>query len=402
MSANKRIEKVYPLSPMQAGMFFHALKNEKSRAYFEQIIFEIAGNIDPELLEQSFHLLFERYDILRTVFRAEKLDEPHQFVLTQRNFKLYVEEISHLSEAETKIYLEEFAEKDRVKGFDLTKDILMRASLFKKRGNARVLVWSFHHILMDGWCLGIIYKELMQIYHSLADGKPVKLEPVTPYINYIHWLERQDKAGGLRYWENYLGGYDGRAGLPGKGTGKTKGEEYGAAEYDLELDKKTIAGITALAGENRVTLNTLFQTLWGILLQKYNCCDDVVFGAVVSGRPAEVKNIENMIGLFINTIPVRVKSQPGCTFVQLLRNINEETILSKQYEYLPLAEIQSKTELKEGLIDHIMVFENIPLAQGITDGGVTMGDVRQHNQTGYDFNFIIIPHGTGRQSFIIK
>ncbi|MCU0287656.1 MAG: amino acid adenylation domain-containing protein, partial [Acidobacteria bacterium] len=394
--SNKRIEKVYTLSPMQAGMFFHSLKNENSQAYFEQIIFEIAGNLRPELLEESFNLLLERYDILRTVFRADKLDEPHQFVLKQRNFKLYFEDISHLSAGETKTYLDEFVQEDRRKIFDLGKDILMRASLFKTGNTGQVLVWSFHHILMDGWCLGIIYKELLQIYRLLADGKPVKLPPVTPYINYIHWLQRQDKAEGLSYWKNYLEGYDSRAGLPGKGTPKTSGEEYRPVEYDLELAKETIAAVTALAGANRVTINTLFQTLWGILLQKYNNCADVVFGAVVSGRQAEVNDIENIIGLFINTVPVRVKSYPGYRFVQLLRQINEETIQSRRYEYLPLAEIQAQTELKESLIDHIMVFENIPLklTQGITMDGVTIGNVTQRSQTGYDFNIIIIPHET--------
>ena len=119
MTANKRIEKIYPLSPMQGGMFFHALKDEKSTAYFEQMIVKIKGNIDKDLLERSFNFIVARYDILRTVFRVDKLDKPLQVVLKQRNIGLRYEDISHLSENETNIYVEEFAKKDKERGFDL-------------------------------------------------------------------------------------------------------------------------------------------------------------------------------------------------------------------------------------------------------------------------------------------
>jgi NRPS condensation-like uncharacterized protein len=359
MPKNKRIEKVYPLSPMQSGMFFHTLKNEQSRAYFQQLIFKIKGNIDRDLLQRSFDLVIERYDILRTVFRADKLEKPMQFVLKQRNFRLGFEDISHMEDNETAIYLEEFVKRDKAKGFDLTRDMLMRVSLFKTGSEAYDLAWSFHHILMDGWCLGIIYKELIYIYQSLKQGKPVRLEPVFPYANYIKWLEKQDRNQGLQYWGKYLEGYDGQAGLPK--LPNQPSQTYYLEEYNLVIAEKEIAALNATARKNRVTLNTVFQTLWGILLQKYTNSDDVVFGVVVSGRPPQVKGIEKIVGLFINTVPLRVKSQPEESFAQLLKKNHENTILAKNYEYLSLADIQSKTLLKGNLIDHIMAFENLPI-----------------------------------------
>jgi amino acid adenylation domain-containing protein len=406
MSVNKRIEKVYPLSPMQSGMFFHSLKNEQSRAYFQQIIFKIRGKIDRDLLQQSFDLVIERYDILRTVFRIDKLEQPMQFVLKQRNFRMEFEDISHMKGNETGIYLEEFAKKDKARGFDLTRDMLMRVFLFKTGPGAYVLVWSFHHILMDGWCLGIIYKDLNYIYQTLKQGKPIRMEPVFPYANYIKWLEGQEKTKGLQYWEKYLEGYDRQASLP-KLANQTP-QDYRLEEYDLVIAEKEIAALNTIARKNRVTINTVFQTLWGILLQKYTNSDDVVFGVVVSGRPPQVKGVEQIVGLFINTVPLRIKNQPDESFAQLLKNVHENTIQAKNHEYLSLAEIQSKTQLKGNLIDHIMAFENLPFQEEIKNasrvGGQEPGEqlevleVAQTNHTNYDFNVIIVP----QQPFIVK
>jgi amino acid adenylation domain-containing protein len=383
---------------MQGGMLFHALQNEDSRAYFEQITFRIKGDIDRDLLQQSFDIIVARYDILRTVFRADKLEEPLQFVLKERNFKLHVEDISHLSETGKNTYLQEFVDKDKEKGFDLTRDILMRATLVKMGANAYALVWSFHHILMDGWCLGIIYKELTRVYRSLKAGIPPELEPVTPYVNYINWLKKQDKEKGLEYWGNYLEGFEQQTTLPRL---KPADGLYRLEEYDVVIAGNEARALDATARQNRVTVNSVFQTLWGILLQKYNNRNDVVFGAVVSGRPPEIEGIEKMVGLFLNTVPVRIKNRPEDSVVQLLKKVQEETALSKNFEYLLLADIQSRTALKGSPIDHIMAFENLPVQEEVKnagmggepglDGQFGIQDIKQYNQTNYDFNVIIIP-----------
>jgi amino acid adenylation domain-containing protein len=390
---------------MQSGMLFHALKNKHSRAYFEQMTFRLKGNINSDLLQQSFDIIFARYDILRTVFRVEKLEEPMQFVLKQRNFKLYFEDISHLSETGKNTYVEEFAEKDREKGFDLIRDILMRASLFKMGADVYTLTWSFHHILMDGWCLGIIYEELIFVYGLLKAGRPIELEPAAPYVNYINWLEQQDKKKGLEYWENYLEGYEQGAGIPGMKPGD---RHYRLEVYDVVIAGKETRALNTIARKNRVTVNTVFQTLWGILLQKYTNSNDVVFGAVVSGRPPEIKGIEKMVGLFLNTIPIRIKNRGEDNFLQLLNKVQEETAQSKNYEYVSLAEVQAKTSLKGSPIDHIMAFENLPMEEELDNASVSIGgglddqfaiqDVTQHSQTNYDFNVIIIP----RDSLVVR
>lgn len=402
MASKGRIERIYPLSPMQSGILFHALSGE-AEVYFAQTLFRLSGDIDSDILQESVRLLFQRYDVLRTVFRIEKTKEPIQLVLKQRNFKLHFEDISGWEENRRETYIEDFKTKDRRKGFDVTRDILFRLSLLKTGHRSYVLVWSFHHIVMDGWCTGIVYRDLVQIYRSLSGGRPVELEPATPYVNYIKWLERRDKEEGFLYWKAYLENYKQPALLPKTGQ-RSKGmgdnhTTYKSVDHQFELDEAPGLRLNEIARENQVTLNIVFRLLWGIVLQKYNNTDDIVFGTVVAGRPPEIDGIENMVGLFINTVPVRLNLPGEESFPRLLSAVQHDAVTSKSYEYLPLAEIQSNSELKRKLIDHILVFENFPVREAIKREGddnrstlpFQVEDFKTAEQSNYDFNIIIAP-----------
>jgi hypothetical protein len=401
------ISDVYRLTPMQMGMLFHSLMDKESNAYFEQVLFSLKGEIDCHLLEKSFNALIERYDILRTIFHIDDKDQPLQIVLKQRKSKVHFENIDHLSEEEQEQYVKDFMIKDREKGFDLTRDMLMRLSLLKTGKYYYKLIWSFHHILMDGWCLGIIYKELSRAYDSFKRGEPLWLEPVTPYVHYIKWLEKQDNEQGLKYWREYLEGVEEQAGMDQLGQGKSRQEgKYEVGTYSFRLDEEKTTCINKIAAENNATVNTVFQTLWGILLQRYNNTNDVVYGIVVSGRPPEVEGIETMVGLFINTVPLRITSDGEKNFSRLLRDAQENAALSKPYEYLPLAEIQTQSSLKNKLIDHIMAFENYPIEKQVMDNHhidiekefkLEVENVKAFEQTNYNFNINASP---GKRLFI--
>ncbi|MCP5054749.1 MAG: non-ribosomal peptide synthetase, partial [bacterium] len=325
-----------------------------------------------------------------------------------RKVKLYHEEIVNLNKEKQILYLEAFLEKDKTRGIDLEKGVPMRLSIIKTGLDSYCLVWSYHHILMDGWCIGIVYNQLVKIYGWLKEQQQhkqdVKIpEPavVTPYRNYIQWLEKQDKEKALRYWQQYLEGYQQPAGIPGTGPGIPGGDDTGEVEeYKLVLDREETHLLNRVAGENRVTVNTIFQTLWGLLLQSYNNCDDVVFGAVVSGRPAHIEGIEKMVGLFINTIPVRVRTWQDQGFRHLLKILHENGNISRSYEYVPLAEIQANSQLKGNLIDHLLIFENYPVQRevGMNTGGsreekdnIRVTDMKLLERTNYHFNVAIVP-----------
>jgi amino acid adenylation domain-containing protein len=340
----------------------------------------------------------ERYDILRTLFYYEQVDQPLQIVLKHRAANIYFEDIGHLNQETKNQYLKEFHLKDRKRGFDLSTDMLIRVSLLKTGETAYQVVWTFQHILMDGWCTGIVFKELLYVYQRLSHNQTLELAPVTKYSSYIRWLKRQDKEKGLNYWRTYLEGCEEQANGQVPTLGKQKNEKEGQYlqdEYLMGLEQSLTNSLNRLARENRVTMNTLVQTLWGLLLQRYNNTDDVVFGTVVSGRPSGISGIEQMVGLFINTIPVRIKSNGKKPFSRLIKENQDQALKAKSYEYLPLADIQANSYLKRELIQHIMVFENYPLEKEVKNINETpdfyVKGLQSYEQTNYDFNMIVIP-----------
>ncbi|MCP5049409.1 MAG: AMP-binding protein, partial [bacterium] len=396
------IQDLYTLSPMQEGMLFHRLYDHSSSSYFEQISYRLQGDLDIAIVEKSLNELFKRHSILRTAFVHEGLDRPLQIVLRDRVIDFYYEDISRMSPSEEKEKcIKEFKENDKQRSFDLGKDTLMRVSVFKTAPGEYALTWSFHHVLMDGWCIGILNAEFFEIYNSFREDRPFRLPPVQPYANYIKWLEKQDKEVSANYWSNYLDAYEELTGVPrfNADAPRTQGGDYENEQVELILDRETTHCLNECAGRNQVTLNTVFQAAWGIILGKYNRREDIVFGAVVSGRPAALEGIDSMMGLFINTVPVRIRFEDNPRFNRLLRRVREEAVAGEMHHHYPLADIQAQSMLKQNLLDHILVFENYPVAkqiQGVgtdsdNNGGhqnqnLVLTNVEIFEQVNYDFS----------------
>jgi len=407
-SMEEGIKDIYPLSPMQEGMLFHALYDPSSTAYFMQMSYQLQGNIEIPLVKESVNELFKRYDILRTCFIHESLHRPLQVVKKQQVADFHYRDISqspvHVGDRQwQEAYVEAFKTKDQQRLFDLTKDVLMRLTVIRTEPRTFEFIWSFHHILMDGWCLGILIKEFFDIYRGLLVNNPRSLPPATPYVTYIRWLESQDKDAAESYWTHYLANYDTAVGIPTAGELKSAGDtEYKRGNIKSLLAPDKGQALSTLAARQHVTLNTLLQVAWAIVLGRYNRVRDVVFGAVVSGRSAEIEGVETMIGLFINTIPVRIAYQPDTTLHQLLRKIQDQAIESEPFHHFPLASAQNLTPLRQNLLNHIIVFENYPLVEqldGMMDrkepnGGMMDAEVSNTaavDQTNYDFNLLITP-----------
>ncbi|AZK48668.1 non-ribosomal peptide synthetase [Paenibacillus lentus] len=389
MLNKENLKDIYTLSPMQKGMYFHSLK-EKTAAYFEQMHFMITGTLHREHVEEAFNYILQKYDVLRTVFLHKNLSQPMQVVLKERYANVEFQEISHLDQEEASRYVQRFKKEDQERGFDLSKDLLIRLSVLRE-GDVYHLVWSMHHILMDGWCLGLIFNDFFDKYHKYQAGLPVVMEKVPPYSEYIRWLEKQDKEKARAYWKQYLAGYSELTGIHPmqRKDNDIPGEP---AEHLVTLDRELTQKLSLLAKEWRVTLNTVFQTLWGILLSKYNNKGDIVFGSVVSGRPSEIPQVENMVGLFINTVPVRVQIQEEDNFGSLLTRIHQSSLAAKSYEYTLLADIQADTGFSGALFDHILVFENYPIGQkGMAQQDFTIDNISTFEQTTFPLNVVIRP-----------
>ncbi|MFS0838325.1 amino acid adenylation domain-containing protein [Paenibacillus sp. 1P03SA] len=403
-----KIKDIYPLSPMQEGMLYHSMLDGDSQAYFQQNIITVGEVLDRELVQRSLQLLIERYDIFRTVFVYKETERPLQVVLQEREAPaVYTADVSGLADVLKTDALEKFTGSDRTNGFDLEKDVPLRLALFKWSENTCKLVWSFPHIVMDGWCLGIVANDFFSLYTSLRDGNRANLEPVYPFSSFIQWLENQNREEAAAYWNKYLDGLENETAVPGfsRADGKSA---FRLEHYSLKLDTALTQKMERIAKRHQVTVSTVFQTAWGVLLQAYNNSTDVVFGTVVSGRPEEIKGIENMVGLFINTIPFRVSGEKNESFASLLSRVQSGWMESNAYSYLSLADIQTQSSLKQNLIRHLVVFENYPISEELIGNGNEADDSRRPDgergqnslritevdgfeQTNYELTLTVIP-----------
>ncbi|MEK5097378.1 amino acid adenylation domain-containing protein [Bacillus sp. FSL W8-0848] len=385
-----KIEKIYPLANMQKGMLFHALEDQTSSAYFQQIVIGLKGNVNEDMLEESFHELVKRHEILRASFEYDIAEEPRQVIVSDRKIDFEYRDLQETEDAQKQLLLEKYVKEDKEKGFDLSGGSLMRVCLIRTDEDSYQLIWSHHHILLDGWCLGILLSELFKIYGKRLKGEAPRLETPKPYSDYIKWLEQQDKDEAAEYWKEYLEGYEARTELP-KLSRKHSGE-YGEKERVIALSKELTKKLARIANQNNVTINTVLQGIWGAVLAKYNNADEVVFGTVVSGREAQVDGIEEMVGLFINTIPTRIRFGGGKTFKEVLRATQAESIESNRFNYMNLSELQELSELKRELISHVMVFQNYAFDQhmfsGIDEIGFEIEGVYGKERTNYDFNIV--------------
>ncbi len=406
MKSNRNIQDIYPLTPMQEGMLYHALAHPESSAYFEQMSFRLHGRLDIEIVKKSLDRLFKRYDILRTAFVHEGMERPMQVVLKERECGFQYLDISYFeSDREKETFNRDFKEKDRVQHFHLTKDVLMRVAMIKLGENQYEFTWSNHHILMDGWCIGLLIADFFEIYNSYLEERAPQLPEVKPYRNYILWLEKQDRKKSQGYWKKYLEDYEQPASIPTlKPPNPLQEGEYHVHNVHLELEEEDSGKLNRLQAKYYVTLNTTVQAIWGVLLSRYIGRYDVVFGSVVSGRPPEVEGVESMVGLFVNSVPVRVNydENANTSFAELLKKIQQTALTGEPFHYHPLAEIQSESTLKQSLLNHLLVFENFPTAEKIN--GMVSNDKGKKSdrisitsssetfeQTNYNFNLVILP-----------
>ncbi|MCR8842055.1 amino acid adenylation domain-containing protein, partial [Paenibacillus sp. SC116] len=390
------LENVYTLTPLQKGMLFHSLLDADSEAYFEQVTFDLYGSLNVEAFTQGLDTLVQRNEALRTNFIIGWRDEPIQVVFRERKCEVYFEDIRSVSDEDSEKTITDFVSADKANKFDLARGSLMRVTALRTGDESYHVIWSHHHILMDGWCMSFMIKEVFDTYFAFQEKRTPELPPVTSYSRYIEWLEAQDAEKASRYWSDYLAGYDQQTKLPQEKMQLKQGA-FEAAEIDVELSKELTRQIERVARQQQVTLNTFMQTVWGLVLQVYNNSEDVVFGSVVSGRPAEIPGIESMIGLFINTIPVRIQGKAEETVADILRKTQDQALASGAYETFPLFEIQSLSEQKRDLINHIMVFENYPMEEQIEQvvGGdkeaLKIANIQSPEQTNYDLDITVIP-----------
>jgi amino acid adenylation domain-containing protein len=387
------IEDFYPLSPAQQGILFHSLYQPESGLYFGQLLCVLRGSLNVSVFINSWQKVTHRHPILRTSFVWENVKEPVQVVRKQAPLSWQQMDWRSLGATQQEQQLERFLKADREHGFDLTSAPLIRIALAQLQEDAFQFILSHHHLVLDGWSLAIVLKEVFAFYQAECRGAELQLKRPRSYRDYIAWLQQQDLAEAESFWRQTLQGFTTPTSLVVGGKLSGKSGEGSRAEAEIKLPD--LAPLQGLVRQYKLTINTLVQGAWALLLSRYSGEEDIVFGVTVSGRSPELIGAESMVGMLINTLPVRVSVSAEDSIISWLQQLQSHSIEVRQYEYSPLVEIQqrwSQIPLKTPLFESIVVFENYPVDPSLQGGksGLEIGDVRSVDSTNYPIALMAI------------
>ncbi len=394
--SSKTIEDAYPLSPMQQGMLFHTLYEPEASVYVNQLTATIHGRLDFDAFKRAWQDIVESYSILRTAFVWEKLAQPLQIVGRLATLPIEVEDWRDYTPAEQQARLERHLAADRARGFKLSKAPLARIAVFQMDDTHYTILWSQHHIVLDGWSNSHLFKDFFTLYEAYIRGASVRLPPTRPYRDYISWLQAQDHTQAEGFWRQFLANVTAPTplGVDLPNPEALQGQaQY--AELSLILPDSLTSAMRAFVRRHHLTLNTLFLGVWALLLSRYSNEDDVVFGVTGSGRPETLDGVEAMVGLFINTLPFRARVPYSTPAVQWLTTLQTCYSELREHEYCSLVDIHGWSDVTRDrpLFDSLMIFENYPVDEALrkTSGSLKIEHIQVQEQTNYPLTLVVAP-----------
>ncbi|MFE7610155.1 amino acid adenylation domain-containing protein [Streptomyces celluloflavus] len=370
LSADAReVADLYPLTAMQSGMLYHSMTDPDRSLYLEQISFTVEGIDDPGRLERAWRQAVTETPVLRTAVLTDGLAEPLQAVY--RTAPLDVTHLDWRERTRPEQRRADWAEvmrRDRARGMDLDRPPLTRVTLARLSGGAVQVLWTFHHLLFDGWSAFQLLTDVLdgcgapmpgERAHQASGNGPRR----RPFRDYVAWLAEQDTAGAARYWRGALSGFTAPTPLPWDRQPPVRWQSRSTGRLGLTVPAPVTELLTDLARDHRVTLNTLVQGAWALLLSRHSGESDICFGATRSIRPPELPGAETILGLLINTLPVRVAVDQGASLVPWLTRLQEQQSAAREHEHLPLTDVQAGSEVASGtgLFDSVLIFENYPV-----------------------------------------
>ncbi|MEV6252646.1 amino acid adenylation domain-containing protein [Nocardia sp. NPDC051911] len=382
---------VWPLSPLQHGLLFHALYDpEGADVYTVQSLLTLTGTVDTARLRSAAQTLVARHDILRVAF-VETDEGPRQLVVTDADICWREIDLTGIAEAEQRQReLDRLIALDAGSRFELTRPPLVRCTLVRTAPAQYRFVLTNHHLVLDGWSTALLVRELLTLYATAGDTSA--LPPAHSYREFLSWLRQQDHAASTAAWAQYLAGID----IPTRAVSTSTGTEAtGTGTVSADLSQDIVARLQMAARDSGTTANTIVQAGWAMLLAVLTGRSDVVFGATVSGRPPELAGVEESVGLFINTLPVRVRFDPAERVADLLARMQSEQARLMDHQQVGLAAIHKTVGLAE-LFDTLTVFESYPLDRGALSAlpdiaGMRVVDVEGTDATPYPLNLMVVP-----------
>ncbi|MGJ7874790.1 amino acid adenylation domain-containing protein [Streptomyces rochei] len=380
------IEGVLPLSPLQEGLLFHSLLDDGQGpdVYAVQLVLDLDGEMDGDRLRGAMTALLRRHSNLRVGFRSVRSGKPVQFIVREVELPWREVDMTGLAEPEAEAASTRLADEERGERFDLSRPPLIRCLLVRRAGDRCRLVITNHHIVLDGWSMPVLMRELFTVYESGESSLP----PAVPYRTYLEWLAAQDHSESEDGWRRALDGVEGATRLcPVDPNRKARVPE----RVETVLPAELAEGIAEMAASRSVTLNTVVQLAWAVVLGRLTGREDVVFGTTVAGRPAEVPGIETMVGLFINTVPVRARFDHDESWSDALVRLQREQAHLDRHQHLGLARIQSLTGVGD-LFDTAVLVENYPVDQSGTtrlESGLRIVGAKGRGATHYPLSMLV-------------
>lgn len=398
----ENLQDLYPLSPMQQGMLFHSQLGQEPGAYTIQLSSRMQGDFSPSLFMKAWQEVLDRHPSLRAVIVTPPGLDPLQGIVSKAKLPWFDFDWRDLSPEAQSDQWHVLLDTDRKKGFEAETCPLMRCTIVQTEDTTWRFLWSHHHLLTDGWCLPILMREVLECYESFASGRPYDA-PLPPlYRDYIEWLQSKDLDQAKAFWREYLQDFDTPTslGIDQKrlltlASSETSGNEPRYGSHTIALDAQTTHRLTQLARTQGLTLSVLIQSAWSVLLSRYSGSHDVVFGATVSGRPAEIVGVEQMIGLFINTLPVRACIDKSESLTVFFSRMRDDQLSRDEYAFTPLVDIHACTDIpkRHALFESIVIFENYPVDSTLDAQAqaLRIDEVEVHEQTGFPLTLTAAP-----------
>lgn len=381
------IADIYRLTPLQEGMLFHCLQTPQAAVYVEQAIYRLP-NVNPSLCQRAWDIVMADQPMLRTNFAYEGLDKPLQVVHRVVSCPIELVDFTALEATTARRQAESLLVSDRETPFDLRQPPLMRLKLIRLNSQESLFAWTFHHILLDGWSAFLIVGKLISAYAALEQGQPYRPKPAPSFKAYLRWLATRDHEAARVFWRDHLAGFTAATPL---GLFERSADKYNPAAHRVirrVLAEDLVTHLTAWSRRTHLTLGTVSIAAWGFLLSIYSGQRDVVFGSAVSGRPADMTDADAMVGLFINTLPVRVRTEADEPIEDWLRRLQQAQMHLREYEYCSLVDIQGVSEVPRGT----PMFHSMLNVELVPAGG-TVGtlDVQMTEHINFPLTLVIEP-----------
>jgi amino acid adenylation domain-containing protein len=388
----RNVEDIYPLSSMQQGMLLHSLSDRERGLYYQQISCSLRGELDSAALRKAWQDVVRRHTALRTLFVWDRGREPLQVVLRDLDLPWELLDWSDLSGDEQERRLAVLRAADVAQGFELNRAPLLRFRLVSLGPAAYRFLWGYHHLLMDGWSASLVLQEVFSSYRVLSAGGEPGLAPARPFGDYVAWQQRQDLAAAEEFWRRELAGFTKPTPLGPAGVQPAREEIRVQGEQRLQLSPAVAERLKGVARRNRLTPGTFLQAAWALLLSRTSGEPDVVFGITVSGRPADLEGVTSIVGLFINTLPLRTRVDPSRPLLDWLRELQSVQFRLRRYEYSPLADVQKWSAVPAGtpLFGSFLGFDNFQSGQRLDElaTGLQISEVRSRETSNYPLTFL--------------